>query len=371
MQLKGYVRRDNRVGFRNLVAIIPLTGCVQGIAFRIAAEVNEAVALWQPLGCELLMQDQQQLGKLIYRLATHPNVGAVIFLTMGCAAANVHLLPASVKKSRPVRCLNIQSLGGTTIAVKAGVNAATELAEQLKAQQRREVPLSSIVLGTKCGASDKTSFDVCHPVVGAACDRLIDLGGTVVLSEDCELAPAVEDLAARALDDETAKRIRTMASNLKTNWKKRYGQDLVWDDFEQARYRSLAHAAKAGTKPIRAVYSLGDTIEAKGGLVVLDAPNSDLISVASMMAAGCNLLLFTTGRGTPVTAPLVPTVKVTSNPKSYRKMKDNTDMFVGVGDLQDPDRILEDIVEYANGKHTRGEILGHGEMFIPITGVTF
>jgi len=358
------------MGFRNYIAIIPLTGCAQQIAFRIADKVDNAIALWQPLGCDLQSSDQDRLGQMLYQLATHPNVGAVVFLTMGCAAANVHKLSVRTQEHRPTKMLNMQQIGGTTATVQAGIKAASEMAEQLAKQQREPVSMSDIIMGTKCGASDKTSFEICHPIVGAACDRLVDLGSTVVLSEEIELYAGLDDLAKRAVDNPTAQRILSMRQKQRIQWKKRFNIDLdAWlGDPEAARSASLGHIAKAGTQPIRKVYRVGETIDTNG-LVILDGPGSDIVSITSMMAAGCNLLLFTTGIGTAVACPLTPTIKVTANKKTYQKMKENIDLLVGQK-ANETDMIVSVIADYANGKKTKGELLGHGEMFIPLEGVT-
>jgi len=307
-------------------------------------------------------------------MATHPNVGGAVFVTLGCAAGNACKLPAlTAKAGRLSELLNFHQVGGTSSSVAAGVKMASGMVETLRAQKRVTVPISSIVLGTKCGASDKTSFETCHPIVGAACDRLIDMGATVVLSEDNELYPAIDDLADRAEDGESKERLHRMVERLQANLKTRTGLDLaeMWGEQDQARLKSLAHAAKAGTRPIRRVVRLGDQVDAVGGLVVLDAPNSDLISMTSLAAAGCNLLAFTTGRGTPASSPVMPTIKITANERTYAVMQENTDLLVGTDDPSSVDRVVESVISHAGGLPTKGELLGHADMFIPLEGVTF
>ena len=372
MELKGYIRPDGRVGFRNYIAVIPLTGCVQQIVNRIAEKVENAVALCQPLGCDLISGDQERLGLMLSCIAVHPNIGGVFFVTMGCAELNIHKLADKTSEHRPVRMVNMQKIGGTNATIEAGVNLANELADIIKEQPRQTVPISSILLGTKCGASDNTSYNVCNPVIGAVCDRLVDIGATVVLSENFELYPALEDLAKRAIDSETADAIRNMANYQRRIWKKRWNEDIdkIWGDPKTAHSRSIQRIAKAGTKPVVKVFQIGQQIDTKG-LVILNAPNSDLVSITSMMASGCNILVFTTGIGTPVACPLVPTIKVTANPKTYQKMEENIDVLVTSEEIIDTERVLTAIIDYANGLPTKGELLGHGEMFIPLEGITF
>ena len=373
MRLSGYVRSDGRVGFRNHLAVIPLSGCAQDIARRIADNVKSAVMLPQAFGCDLGGADQERLGRVLCQLASHPNVGAVLFVTLGCAIANRHRIPDRTGKTgRPVKVVNIQQIGGTTACVAAGVEAAKGMSEIIKQQKRVEVPLSSIVMATKCGASDKTSFEICHPILGECCDMLVDNGGTAVLSEDFELYLAADELAARAVDEITAKKIHCMTERLKQNYKSRIGKsiDEVWGDKEKAFKASLGHAAKAGTKPISKVVRLGELIDAKG-LVILDAPNSDLISITSMAAAGCNLIAFTTGRGTLLAHPIVPTIKITANETTFERMNENIDLLVSDQSPASSNELFEAVIRYANGQLTKAEIAGHGDMFIPIEGVTF
>lgn len=373
MQLTGYVRSDGRVGFRNYIAVIPLAGCAQEVARRVADKVESAVLLPQPLGCDLGGPDQERLGTILYQLATHPNVGAAVFVTLSCAGANSHKIPDRTGKTgRDVEIINIQLIGGTTACVAAGVEAAEKMSKKLKQQKRVEVPLSSIILATKCEASDKTSFEICHPIVGDCCDMVVDNGGTAVLSEDFELCPAVDLIAERAVDEITADKIREMVERVQNNWEKRTGEsrDEMWGNKEEDIKKSLGNAAKAGTKPISKVVRLGEQIEAKG-LVILDAPNSDLIAITSMAAAGCNLIVFTTGRGNQLASPIVPTIKVTANEQTFERMNENIDFLVSDKNPSSSSDLFEAIVKYANGEPTKAEITGHGDMFIPLEGVTF
>ena len=371
-KLTGYIRDDNRIGFRNHIAVIPLAGCTQRIADRIADKVPQAVAFFQPLGCDLLGPDQQRFGNMLYQLAAGPNVGGVVFLTLGCAAANDLRLPAKTKETdRPVKIINLQQTGGTSACIAAGVKAVKEIAKTLESQKRCEVSLSSIVLGTKCGASDKSSFELCHPVVGHCCDMLVDIGAAVVLSEDHELYPAMDSLADRAVDETAAKELYAINQRLKADTMNRTGVcvDKDWEDREKAHTRSLGHIAKAGTRPIQKVIPRGQLIGDDKGLLVLDAPNSDLIVITSLAAAGCNLLAFTTGCGTLTVFPTVPTIKITANEKTFTRMNENIDFLVKNKDSAK--ELLELVIAVANGKPTKGELTGHGEMFTPIDGVTF
>lgn len=381
MQLNGYVRSDGRVGFRNHVLVAPLTGCQMEIARRIAASVPGATCLGHANGCDFQQADFQLFGSILEHFATHPNVGAVLFVTMGCAQGLQLHLPGKVTASgRLAKVLNATE-GGTTRAIERGVAIVREMAEELARAQRQAVPFGALTLGTKCGASDANSFAHCHRVTGRACDLLVEKGATVVLSEDCELVGSAPLLAERATSPQTARRILEMAKDVNEKWKGRFGVSfdeisLQGSNHEARMKRSLEHAAKAGSTPFRGFFDMSETVQGPG-LVILNAPNTDLENVTCLAAAGCNVTLFTTGRGTPVGSPAAITVKITATEQTWRNMEENIDLCVaGVIDgretiEQAAARVVEAIVQAANGERTKAERLGHWEVAMPIRGVTY
>ena len=381
MELYGYKRPDGRIGFRNNVIVIPLTGCQVEIARRIAASVPGATCLGHVNGCDLAAQDFELFGVVLEHFATHPNVGGVLFLAMGCAAALTLQLPRKARESgRLVETLNAQTMG-TTSTVEAGGKIVRAMVDELAEAQRKQVSFEALVVGTKCGASDRVSFTHCHPVLGRACDMLVDKGATVVLSEECELVPIVASLADRAETPEVGEKIREMAEQVNADWKARYGCTLEEaalqnQSLEQWTEQSTAHAAKAGTTPIKGFFEMEQTVHGPG-LVVLNAPNTDLESVTALAAAGCNVTVFTTGRGTPVGSPASITVKLTATRKTFERMRENIDVCVagyveGTASLDESaTQVVQAIVDSANGEQTKSEQLGHWEVAIPIRGVTY
>jgi len=383
MQLRGFVRQDGRVGFRNHVLVLPLTGCEGEIARRIAEQVPGSTAFVHPNGCDLVGPDGDRMAKVLEQVATHPNVGGVLVLTMACAAMLRYKLPVAVKESgRLVQVMNSQQVGGTTLSVERGAVLAREMVAELAGQPRTPVPFASLVVGTKCGASDANSFAYCHPVTGRVCDLLVARGATIVLSEDGELAGDPGTLARRAAHPEIAARIRGMAKELDRMWKKRCGYTLkqaVRNDgitLAQWRTASRGNACKAGTGPITGFFEVGETVKGPG-LVILNAPNTDLETVTCLAAAGCHLTIFTTGRGTPVGSPVSITVKVTATAATQARMSENIDVSVaGVADQSESlehaaERLFDAIVAAANGTATKAETLRHWEVALAIRGVTF
>lgn len=380
--LQGYVRADGSVGFRNHLLVVPLTGCLQSLAVRMADKVPGATALVHGNGCDFQGKDGELLATLLGGFATHPNVGGVLFLSMGCAAMLAPRIPELARKSgRLVAELNMHTVGGTTATVSRGIELAMPISRELASAARKPVPLSSLVIGTKCGSSNNDSFEFCHPVAGRAMDHFVDGGATVVLSEDCELYHGAPQLAKRAVDKKTADGILSMAKKIGEYWQGRFEIDFETfsapkGEKEKAVKRSLEHAAKAGTKPIRAIFDMSERVKGPG-LVILNAPNTDLENMTCLAAAGCNVILFTTGRGTVVGSPTAITVKVTATEATYKRMEENLDVDVsgftrGAESLdQAASRIFDRIVAAANGQAQKAEILHHAEIAFPLRGVTF
>lgn len=381
--LSGYVRKDGRVGFRNHLLILPLTACVGDIARRIAQNVPDTTYFTHGNGCDLFGADFELFGDILEHFAIHSNIGGVLFLSMGCAATLQLHLPNKVKETgRLVENINMQMCGGTTKTIEVGTVIAKQMVEHLSQESRKAVPFSSLIIGTKCGASDKNTFEYCNPIVGRTCDLLVNKGATVVLSEDCELYAASEILAQRAVNQEISDRIRAMAKQIRQYWLDRFNIDFAdlkvqgVDSYEDWIKQSLARAAKAGTSPIRGFFDMKERVQGPG-LVILNAPNTDLESMTCLAAAGCNITLFTTGRGTPLGSPASITVKITATEKTYKNMKENIDICVadvidgGETIDQAAERIFDRVVAYANGEKTSAEVLGHYEVAVPIRGVTF
>jgi len=381
MDLFGYKRSDGRIGFRNHVLVLPLTGCQVEIARRIAWNVPGATCMGHLNGCDLSGPDGELFGAILEHFAAHPNVGGVLFVAMGCAATLSLQLPRKTRETgRLVQVLDANT-AGTHGTVEAGAQMVKEMVEQLAAIERQPVSFEALTIGTKCGASDPNSYSHLHPVVGRACDMLVEKGATIILSEDCELVGAAPDLAERAATPEIAERILHMAERVNAGWKTRFGYSLEEVSLQsQSREEwsrsSLASAAKAGATPITGFFEMEDTVRGPG-LVVLNATNSDLPCVTALAASGCNVTIFTTGRGTPVGSPVSITLKVTATRKTAERMPENIDL--SAADVVDgketldeaAGRLVQTIVDAANGKPTCSEILRHWEVGIPIRGVTY
>ena len=243
--------------------------------------------------------------------------------------------------------------------------------------QKKEFPLSKLIIGTECGGSDPTSGLASNPVIGELSDRIVDLGGTSILSETTEFIGAEHILAERGATPEVSQRIYDIVHRYEDALR------LVGEEVREGNpspgnkagglttleEKSLGCIHKGGHRPVTEVYDYAKQVD-KTGLVIMDTPGNDPSSVAGMVAGGAQIIVFSTGRGTPTGNPISPVIKITGNKITYNNMKDNIDfdaspVIYGEKTLgQLGDELLEEVVEVANGKHTKAESLGYTEMAI-------
>lgn len=386
MTLSGYRRPDGRVGFRNHLVILPTSVCASEAAVRIAGEVPGAVALPHQHGCCQMGDDYRQTLRTLVGLASNPNVGASIVVGLGCEGIQAEtvreeLAAAGTRAARLV----IQDHGGTRGTVDEGVRLATEMAAELERTERVPCVISDIVLGLECGGSDPTSGIASNPAVGVASDLLIDAGGTSILSETTELIGAEHILARRAVDDEVASRILEVVARTEEH-ARAAGADLrgsqptpgnIAGGLSTIEEKSLGCIYKAGSAPVRGVLEYAERVPRGGGLYFMDTPGQDIDSITAMVAGGAQIVVFTTGRGTPTGNPVAPVIKVTGNGDTFRSMGEHIDINAG--------RIIDDGIEVAavgqeiydmilavaSGSRTAAELLGHREFGIHRIGYTY
>lgn len=371
MDFQAYRRPDGRAGTRNVVLVIPSVGCSQGCARAIAEGLRGAVYLPNTLGCGQLGEDRAVVKRTLVGFGAHPNVFAVLVVGNGCE----QLLPqeiaeALVPTGKRVEVLTIQEAGGTKRAAALGRKLVRELLRCAAEVTREPVPLGELLLGTECGGSDYTSGLASNPALGVASDRIAGEGGTVILSETPELVGAEHLLARRGRTPEIGRRILEVVSW----WEGRAlasGQDIregnpspgnIAGGITTLEEKSLGCIHKAGSGAVEEVVGYA-CAPAKRGLVFMDTPAHDIEQLTGMVAGGAQVVVFTTGRGTPCGCPIAPVIKVTANRSTYARMRDNTDLDVS-GILAGKEtiaaagrRIFEEIVAVASGKPTKAERL--------------
>jgi len=371
----GYLRPNGDVGIRNEVWIIPTVGCVNKAAQRMA-DLTGAYAFPHPFGCSQLGGDQLVTQQVLAGLVQHPNAAGVLVLGLGCENNQISLFQQVLGEYDPqrVKFLNCQD-------VEDEIAEGVSLIRQLQAYADRfvpvPVPVSRLRVGLKCGGSDGYSGITANPLVGRFCDALIARGGSCVLSEVPEMFGAEHLLMQRAECREVFEKIVSLINDFK-NYYTRHGQ-VVYENpspgnkaggITTLEEKSLGCVQKAGTAPVVDVLRYGDRA-CKSGLSLLDGPGNDMVAVTNLAAAGVHLILFTTGRGTPLGGP-VPTVKIATNHALAAQKKGWIDFDASPilqGQALDDD-FWAYVLSVAGGKETKNEENNYREISIFKDGVT-
>ena len=386
MEFMGYLRPDGSVGMRNHVLIMPTVACANQVARAISMNVKGTTWFEHQHGCSQLAPDAAQTARALIGHGTHPNVYAVVVVGLGCEVVRAQDVAAAIKKECPykeVHLVIIQDEGGSYNAIQAGSIAAHRMVLAASLVTRQPVSVAEIILGTECGGSDACSGLSANPAVGAACDLLIDAGGTAILAETPELIGAEHIIAARAVNEEVAARcyaaIQAFEDSVKAMGVDMRGGNPTPGNIEgglsSIEEKSLGCVYKGGTRPLQDVINWAEKISKKG-LIYMDTPGNDVEQLSGMVAGGCQVCVFTTGRGNPMGSPIAPTIKIASNTQMYERMKDDMDINAGtVVDGQESlaqagRRIYEEIVAVASGKLTKAEVMGHNDFGIWRIGPT-
>ena len=387
MKIKGYIRENGACGVRNHLVILPASVCAGETASRIAALVPGAVALPHQHGCCQVGEDYAQTVRTLIGLGKNPNVGAVLIVGLGCEGIQAQVLKEQIEKTgKPVKSILIQEHGGTLGAVREGARIAASFSALLSQQEKEEFGIEKLTLALECGGSDPTSGIASNPVQGVCSDLLILAGGSSILSETTEMIGAEYLLAKRAKSKEIGEAFLAMVRRTEQRAID-MGEDLrgtqptpgnIAGGLSTIEEKSLGCIYKAGKSPLLGVLEYGQEIPAAPrGLYFMDTPGEDIDSITGMVAGGAQVVLFTTGRGTPTGCPIAPVIKITGNDETYHNMIDNMDLNAGrvIVDGASVEEIgrelFEEMIKVANGKLTKAEALGHKEFGIFRIGYTF
>ncbi|QHJ87474.1 altronate dehydratase [Aequoribacter fuscus] len=390
---EGYLRADGEVGTRNYVGIITTVNCSASVAKAIEQYYSQAevagrypnvdgvIAITHGSGCGMNKgEGYELLMRVCAGMSQHPNFGGVMLIGLGCEvlqlSALLDALPDDVRKRS--NTLVIQEQGGTRATIEAGIEKMAVLCEVSNTLSRTPQPVSKLRVGLQCGGSDALSGITANPALGRAMDILTSLGGTAILSETPELYGAEQMLLARAASDEVADKL-----NDRLAWWREYaGKNGAQLDNNPSPgnkagglttilEKSLGAQAKGGTSTMTDVVAYAQLIR-KSGLVIMDSPGYDPVSVTGQMASGANLICFTTGRGSVYGSRPAPSIKLATNTPMYEKM--TLDMDYNCGEIFDGEISLEDaaveiyrtIVRVASGEKTKSELHGIGALeFLP------
>ena len=383
---EGYVRADGRVGTRNQVLVLTTVNCSASVAKLIARRARELgmadaldgiSALTHQGGCGIGVDSASlsNLRRTIAGYATHPNVGGVLVLGLGCEVNQVDTLldEYGLVVGDRLRAMTIQEQGGSAATLEAGLAALSDLVEIASADRRTTAPASAVALGLQCGGSDGYSAITANPALGRASDLLVRQGGTAVLAETPEMHGAEHLLVRRAVDGGVARKLLDRLA-----WWRQYSEPEdnptpgnKAGGLTTIAEKSLGAVAKGGTSPLVDVLRYAEPIR-RPGFIVMDSPGYDPCSVTGEIASGCNLVCFTTGRGSVSGFAPSPGLKIATNTDVYERMTGDMDLNAGTiasGDEsvdQVGERLFDLILDTASGRQTKSEALGFGEEeFVP------
>lgn len=373
LTISAYVRKDGEIGIRNDIWIINTVGCVNKIAQKLA-EKTDAFCFPHPYGCSQLGDDHLHTQQILCGLIKHPNAGGVLILGLGCENNNI----AELKKvlgefdEDRVKFLNCQDCNDE---ITEGIKIITDLQKQAEKNNRITVPISKLKIGLKCGGSDGLSGITANPLVGRITDKITAMGSTAVLTEVPEMFGAEQLLMNRCINENVFNKAVLMINNYKKYFiihnqpvSENPSPGNKQGGITTLEEKSLGCVQKGGKAPITAVLDYGNFAE-KAGLNLLNGPGNDMVAVTNLTAAGCHMILFTTGRGTPLGAP-VPTIKISTNTSLAERKANWIDFDAGKClDKNCDDNLFDLIIETANGRKTKNEINNYREIAIFKDGV--
>ncbi|MEI6287483.1 MAG: altronate dehydratase family protein [Bacillota bacterium] len=382
----GYLRSNGAVGIRNELWLIPTVGCINRTAETIAQRLNEkhprsgnfdgVFALTHPFGCSQMGDDHENTKKILARLAEHPNAGAVVVLGLGCENNTIDGMRAEIKRTDNIDYISAQQVGDE---VAFAVASGEKLIEKIVNYCRVECTLSDLVVGLKCGGSDGLSGITANPLVGKLSDVIVAAGGTAILTEVPEMFGAEELLFKQCADEAVLQNAVAMVDDFKSYYHKH--ELPIYENpspgnkaggITTLEEKSLGCVQKGGCGTITGVLKYGESVATKG-LNLLSGPGNDLIAATALSAAGCQLVLFTTGRGTPFGA-IAPTIKISTNSELAHNKPHWIDynagaLIEGTSFETATSELLEAVLAVAGGKHCQAELNGYKDIAIFKTGV--
>ena len=380
--MRGYLRPDGRKGIRNVVAVAYLVECAHHVARLVVSKSADTdVHLIGFPGC---YPNAYSL-RMMQQLCTHPNVGGVLLISLGCEGFNRESLQRAIESSgRPVELLVIQQEGGTTRTMTAGLQAVRRIKEKMANQPTAPIALEDLIVGTVCGGSDGTSGLTANPAVGRCFDKLVQAHAACIFEETGELIGCEQVMADRAitdsLGDEIERCVTKAANYYRTMGYGSFAPGNAEGGLTTQEEKSMGAYSKSGSSKISGLLKPGD-VPRRGGLYLLDVvpdgeprfgfPNiSDNAEIVELIGCGAHLIVFTTGRGSVVGSAISPVIKVCANPETYRAMPEDMDIdagriLEGVATLDEVgDEIFRSVVAVSAGAATKSEALGHQEFIL-------
>lgn len=378
LTFEGYRRPDGTVGIRNHILVIPSVMCSTHVVERLIAKVPGLVGMIHQHGCSGIGADFDQTLRTLVGMGRNPNVAGVLIVGLGCESVQSNLIVDGIAATgKPVEKVVIQELGGLTKTYDRSMPIVERLLREADDVEQETVPFSELIVGTECGGSDACSGISANPALGFASDLVVGEGGTVILSETTEFIGAERILAQRARNQRVRQQLFDIVTASEAG-ARRMGVDIrgaqptpgnMAGGLTTIEEKSLGCIYKGGTTEIQEVIGYGQRPSTRG-LVIMDTPGNDVESVVGMVAGGAQVVVFTTGRGSPTGNPIAPVIKVASNTPMYERMSEHMDVNAGtvVEGIESTEsvgrRIFAAIVEATAGREVAAERLGHREFAI-------
>jgi len=374
----GFQRPNGMVGIRNKIAVMTSVVCVNTVARKIVDKVDNAVAIVHPLGCGQTGRDFSNTVGILSGLASNPNVYGVLLIGLGCENLTINHISRQIDKTQNIESFNVQDInGGTPKAIEKGIKICKRFSEEANELKKENFDFSYLTLGLECGGSDSISGITANPAVGVISDKIIELGGTTILPEFTEWIGTEHLLIKRAKDEKTAEQIKNLLNEFLERTM-RLGIDFrgiqptpgnIKGGLTTIEEKSLGTIAKAGVSPIQGIITYSEEPKGKG-LWLMNEPGIDVESMTGLAAAGAQVIIMTTGQGTPTGNPVTPVIKICGKPKTCDWMRCNIDVDASkiITENKSIDEISKNLwqklKDTCNGQLTQAEILGFEDLAI-------
>ena len=370
VNLKGFRRKNGDIGIRNHIAIIAVTDNAIPIVSRTVCSLKGAIGITPNFGRGLLGKDSEQHKNTLIGLATNPNVFGAVIISLEEKSAN-YIAKRIAETGKPVESIAIEEVGGTIKATGLAAEYAVKMIVEASNQQREPLSLSELIIGVECGGSDGSSGLVSNPVTGLVSDKVIDNGGTVIMSETMEVLGAEHILAKRAKNKIVSEHLIDIVkfcveylTQLNTDaMDANPAPDNIKGGLSTIEEKALGAIKKGGSKVLQQVIGYGQRPTSKG-FIFMDAPCEAVENMTALASGGCHAIIFSTGIGNTTGNPVSPTIKVSGNPNTIKNMQPNIDVDIsevitGKLTLDESATILyNNLIEVCMGKMTKSEILG-------------
>jgi altronate dehydratase large subunit len=378
MEISGYERPDGSYGFRNYIAILSSVGCSNDVSLRLGRMYPNVLVLTHRQGCGQLGADKDQSARTLAGLGKNPNIAGVLTVGMGCESITAGYLGNEIgRNNKMVDFLVVLEEGGLMPSLAKGAKILNQMLDAASQMKRVPCSLKELTLGIKCGLTDTTSGISSNPATGRVADKIVDAGGTVIFGETPEVIGAEHILAKRAVNPGVGKKlygaVKICEERVRTS-----GMDIrganpapgnIAGGITSIEEKSLGAIKKGGSKPLQGVLEYGE-IPGRKGLFFMDGPGRTPEALTGLSATGAQIIIFSTGGGSPAGSPISPVIKVTGNPHTAKRLQDHIDVDVssiieGESSLEEGgDRIFRELLQVASGKITKAERLGYGMISI-------